>query len=106
MTAKQLFGLLFNRLSDAGELFPRFFGEFDGIDSLPRESFPPIYSWLDQTRSGALVLSFNIPLLKRMCVEEAEKVDLLIDDEAIAEAIDVLKDVSIRAFEKTMKSQE
>ena len=104
-TTKNLFALIYNRLSENGELFPRYIGEFDGIDSLPREAFPPIYSWLDRTGSESVILSFNIPLLERMCVMEAEMMDLPIDDGAIAEAISLLKDVSSQAFEKTLLRQ-
>lgn len=102
-TTRILFAMIWNRLSAAEETFPKYIGEFDGIDSLPRGEYPPIYSWLDRTRPGSVILSINTPLLEKICRQEAERADLEVDDRTIGEALDFLKEVSYRAFGKVLE---
>ncbi len=104
--AKQIFVRIFNRMNREGTLFPAFIGEFDGVDAVPRGAYPPVYSWTDTSRGGAPVLSFNVPLLEKMCLEESEAAELTIDGEDVGDAISLLKDVSARAFEKVLLGQE
>ena len=105
-TSKILFKLLRNRLDETGELFPKHIGEFDGSGSLPNGEYPPIYSWLDKSRPEVLILSFNDPLLEDLGRREAALAGIEIDDGAIGEALDVLKEVSCGAFQRTLLAME
>ncbi len=100
--SKQLFALIFNRLSREGQLFPRYVGEFDGVDGLPNGDYPPIYSWTDTSKDLSIRLSFNTPLLEALCHEEAEKSDIGIDPVTLRGALSLLRDVSAGAFQKIL----
>ena len=102
-TSKQLFGLLFNRLNEGGQLFPVWVGASDGPGKFGEdEDCPPIYFWTDRSRDGAPVLAFNRPLLERICREEAGRASVFFDDEAIGKAVALLSDSISGAFLETL----
>lgn len=98
-----VFPLLFNKLSQDGKSAPIYIGDWPSVDLLPDIEYPPIYYWLN-TRIGAYVLSFNEPLLKKICFSEAYiafgQVSLPPTEEDINKAVAQMQALSKSAFEK------
>lgn len=97
-----LFPVLFSRLSRQDELKPVFIGQYAGVEGLPKIDYPPIYYWMDTAR-GVTLLSFNEPLLRKVCYLEAFDQDLVGDmnEEVMSdinEALERLRSVTQAAF--------
>lgn len=100
--SRQLFQLVFNRLSRDQQIAPKFIGQFLGIDSLPRQMYPPVYYWVDLALGGAIRLSFNTPLLMDICADEAKLAGIPTDEPTCREALSIFQDITTQSFQTTM----
>lgn len=103
-----LFPALFNHLNRTDEIKPVFLGQYASVDRLPKIDYPPIYYWMD-TSKGVTLLSFNEPMLRKICFIEAFDSGLVSDmsEEVMTDinsALDMLKMVTQRAFVKSFKT--
>lgn len=101
-----LFPLLLNKLSREGLATPSYIGEWPSVNELPKIQFPPIYYWIN-SQIGSFVLSFNEPMLEKICFTEAYarfgETTLPPTNSEITQAIDQLKTVSQSAFEEMIQ---
>lgn len=100
MANLDIFPNLLNRLNRDGHMVPQFIGEFDGVKGLPRGEYPAIYYWKDTQIDGGLRLSFNTPLLESVCVEEAQRIGLIVDtgSDVVQAAIAMVEKVTEDTF--------
>lgn len=97
--ARVLFPLILNRMSREGQMTPNYIGKFPGVSALPRDVvYPATYFWVD-TSLGAFVLSVNNPLIHEWAQQESNERGLIFFDEEVMEAIEMVKDLSARAFQ-------
>jgi hypothetical protein len=94
-----LFVLLFNRVSQEDQLSPQFIGEFNGVQSLPKELHHLVYFWIDKGANGRIYLSFNTPLITRYCEDEAVFAGLNIDKSVINTAVEQFKEITTSTFQ-------
>lgn len=97
-----LLPVLVGRLNRTEQITPRFIGKYSGIEALPRQSYPPIYWWLN-TSIQKPVLTLNTPLLLDICKDGCAKSNLDFDDvvaDVALHAIEILNTVSHQNFEK------
>lgn len=97
-----LFPALFNHLNRTDEIKPVFIGQYASVDGLPKIDYPPIYYWMD-TSKGVMLLSFNEPMLRKICFIEDFDSGLVSDmsEEVMSDinsALDMLKMVTQRTF--------
>ncbi len=103
-----LLPVLINRLSQDGQITPRFVGKYSNISELPRQSYPPIYWWLNVSIKKP-VLSVNTPLLLDICKSECAKSDIFFDEtvaDVASHAIEILHAVSSRSLEESWPSYQ
>lgn len=104
--AKQLLGLIFQRLDREGCIAPQFIGQFDGVDALPKGKYPPIFYWIDTQQGNNIRLSFNSPLLQTLCEEEGKSAGMVIDQEMIDQAVSAIQSLTTTTFQETMSKIE
>ncbi len=102
-----LFPLLANRLSRDESIVPVYLGSWSGVQSLPTIDYPPIYYWFN-TQIGAYVLTFNEPMLRKVCFLEAYDSGAIKDMSTesmvqIDQALDQLKALTMPAFQKMVE---
>lgn len=104
--SEQLFQLVFNRLSRAKQIEPKFIGKFHGVEALPKGDYPPIYYWVDMQLGGSVRLSFNTPLLMDMCSEEAQHAGIQPDERTSKQAVAFLENICTGAFQRTINQMQ
>jgi hypothetical protein len=103
-TLPRLLPPLFNRIVDESQDTPEFIGEYDGVKSLPHGNYPAVYYWVDKSMNDSVRLSFNTPLLRSWCVEEAKKLGITIgqDNDMVNLAVSKLVEIKSDAFKKAL----
>lgn len=99
---KQLTQLFINHLIDSDQIEPQYIGEFDGIESLPKGVYPTVYYWGDTQLKGGIRLSFNTPLLKRICTEQARISGISVDEQAVNDVVAMFQGISEKSFSNTV----
>lgn len=97
---QQLFQLVFNHLSRSGHITPKFIGQFDGIEALPKGKYPAIYYWIDTQQKNSIRLSLNIPLLQSVCERESTQAGIVIHQQIIDDALERLRDFCTTTLQK------
>ncbi len=103
-----LFPVLFNHLNRTDEIKPVFLGQYASVDRLPKIDYPPIYYWID-TSKGVTILSFNEPMIRKICFIEAFDGGLVSDmsEEVMIDinsALDMLKTITQSAFVRSFET--
>lgn len=109
-----LFPVLFNHLNRTDEIKPVFLGQYASVDRLPKIDYPPIY-YLMNTSKGVTILSFNEPMIRKICFIEAFDGGLVSDmsEEVMIDinsALEMLKSLTqsafVRSFEVAYQERE
>ena len=100
--SKQLTQLFINHLSDSDQIEPQYIGEFDGVESLPKGVYPPVYYWGDTQLADSIRLSFNTPLLMRICMEQAKLAGIPVDEQMAKDVVAVFQSISEKSFSNTV----